>query len=284
MKTSEPNANTDPALLEVDDLRIVFAQYARGLRRREVIAVDGMHLRVAAGELVALVGASGAGKSLLAHAVLGQLPPNAQESGEVRWRGSPVDVAQRRQLAGREVSLLPQSVAHLDPTATVGSQVRRSARLAGLDDAARAARAALGERGLDPTVAPRYPHELSGGMGRRVLAAMAMLGSPDLVIADEPTPGLHPDDVTAALDRLREAADAGCGVLLITHELTAALQVSDRVIVCRSGRTLDEAPSSDFVGQGERLGHEYTRALWQALPANGFRVPERAALEGEARC
>lgn len=284
MSTTASSAPTDSDLLEVDDLRVVFTQYARGLRRRTVVAVDGMHLHVAPGELVALVGASGAGKSLLAHAVLGQLPPNARESGVVRWRGAPVDVARRRQLAGHEVALLPQSVAHLDPTATVGSQIRRSARLAGLGDAARVARVAMGERGLDPTVSRRYPHQLSGGMGRRVLSAMAMLGSPALIIADEPTPGLHPADVTSALDRLRGAADAGSGVLLITHELTAALQVCDRVVVCRGGRTIDDAPSADFTGDGERLAHDYTRALWRALPAHGFQVPDRVPDDGETRC
>ncbi|WP_262347551.1 ATP-binding cassette domain-containing protein [Nocardioides dongxiaopingii] len=260
-------------LLSVRDLRIAFAQHDRGLRRRTVVAVDGMDVDVAAGELVALVGASGAGKSLLAHAVLGLLPGNAREGGVVRWRGTPVDAAARRRLAGTEIALLPQSLTHLDPTATVGAQVRRSARLAGVAEPRAAARRALGERGLDPDVLDRHPHELSGGMGRRVLAAMALLGSPALVVADEPTPGLAADGVRAELDRLRAVADEGRGVLLITHELTGALLVADRVVVARAGRTLERAPVTAFSGTGEELAHPYSRALWRALPANGFHLP-----------
>lgn len=261
-------------LLEVADLRIAFAQYDRGLRRRVVTAVEGMDLVVRPGELVALVGASGAGKSLLGHAVLGMLPPNAREEGTVSWRGTPVGPAERRRLAGTEVALLPQSLTHLDPTATVGAQVRRSARLARLPDPRASTRAALVERGLDPGVGQRYPHQLSGGMGRRVLAAMAMLGSPSLVIADEPTPGLHPDEVDRVLNRLRETASGECGVLLITHELTRALTVADRVVVCRRGRTVEQAPVAAFAGDGADLADPYTRALWRALPDNGFHVPE----------
>ncbi|HEY1134243.1 MAG TPA: ATP-binding cassette domain-containing protein, partial [Nocardioides sp.] len=119
-------------LLQVSDLCVTFGQYERGLRRREVVALDGMDLDVRPDELVALVGASGAGKSLLGHAVLGMLPPNATERGEVRYRDEVVDAARRRRLAGREIALLPQSVTYLDPTATVGAQVRRAARLAGV--------------------------------------------------------------------------------------------------------------------------------------------------------
>lgn len=258
------------SLLEVSDLRIWFRQYDRGLRRRTVHAVEGMDLRVAPGELVALVGASGAGKSLLAHGVLGMLPPNAGQSGEVRWRGAVVEPAARRRLAGREVALLPQSLTALDPTATVGAQVRRAARLVGRSrtDAVEALRS----RGLDARVDRLHPHQLSGGMGRRVLTAMALLGDPALVIADEPTPGLEPADVADVLKRLRRMADEDRGVLLITHDLSRALEVVDRVVVCRSGRTIDEAPVGDFVGAGEELTHPYTRALWQALPANGFRL------------
>lgn len=257
-------------LLEVEGLRIDFAQYERGLRRRVVTAVEGMSLSVGPGELVALVGASGAGKSLLGHAVLGMLPPNAREAGTVSWRGRPVDVRRRRSLAGREIALLPQSLTHLDPTSRVLGQVRRSARLAGAPDADAAARVALADRELDEASWRRFPHELSGGMARRVLAAMALLGDPALVIADEPTPGLHPESVAAILARLRGLADAGAGVLLITHDLVGAVGVADRVVVCDRGRTLEQVPVSAFSGAGEQLTHPYSRALWQAMPHNGM--------------
>lgn len=268
-----------PVLLRVEHLSVSFTQYERGLRRRTVTPVSDMSLDVRAGEVVALVGASGAGKSLLGHGVLGMLPPNASTTGVVRWRGEELDVARRRALAGREVALLPQALSHLDPTATVGAQVRRSARLAGASRREAKARAleALTSQGLDPSVLRLYPHQLSGGMGRRVLTACALMGDPALVIADEPTPGLAASSVRAVLDRLRAIAADGAGVLLITHEITAALEVADRVVVVDRGRTLEETPASAFTGTGEQLRHPYTRALWQALPGNGFRMPDRHA-------
>jgi peptide/nickel transport system ATP-binding protein len=267
---------TRTPLLDVENLRIWFRQYDRGLRRRTVVAVDGMDLSVAAGEVVALVGASGAGKSLLAHGVLGLLPPNAHQEGVVRWRGEPLPPRERAALAGRTVALLPQTLTALDPTATVRAQARRSATVLGRAPADGIA-AVRAER-LDQAVDRRYPHQLSGGMGRRVLTAMALLGDPDLVIADEPTPGLAAPDVTRVLRRLRAMADDdGRGVLLITHDISAAVEVADRVVVCRAGRTVDEAPAAAFTGTGVALEHPYTRALWEALPENRPQWVERTA-------
>ncbi|MDU0288870.1 ATP-binding cassette domain-containing protein [Saccharothrix longispora] len=262
-------------LLDIDSLAVSFTQYDRGLRRRTVTALSGMDLTADRGELVALVGASGAGKSLLAHAVLGMLPPNAVESGTIRFDGAVLDPPARRDRAGRDIALLPQSVTFLDPVTPVGRQVRRSAALAGRP--ATAAGAALAARGLGPEVAGRHPHQLSGGMVRRVLTAMAMMADPALVLADEPTPGLPPESVRAVLAELRRIADQDRAVVLITHDLAAALEVADRVVICRHGRTVDEARPADFRGAGpgdDHLTHPYTRALWRALPANGFHLPE----------
>jgi peptide/nickel transport system ATP-binding protein len=261
-------------VLEVRALEVDFRQYERGLRRRTVTALAGMDLIASAGEVVALVGASGAGKSLLAHAVLGLLPPNAVERGEVLLDGEPLDPAGRRRHAGRGMALLPQAVSFLDPLRTVGAQVRRSAQLAGCTDPRRAAVEALGRRGLGPEVLRRHPHELSGGMARRVLVAMATMSDPRVLLADEPTTGLPSEDVRRTLQEFRAMADAGAAVVLITHELRAALDVADRVVMCRDGRTVDAVDPAAFSGDGEALDHPFTRALWQALPGNGFRVAE----------
>ncbi len=261
--------------LEVRGLEVDFVQYERGLRRRTVHALTGMDLTADVGEVVALVGASGAGKSLLASAALGLLPPNAVERGSILVDGVPLDVADRRRMAGRGLSLLPQSVAFLDPLAKVGRQVRRAARLAGHAAPRRAAEEALARRGLGRDVFRRYPHELSGGMARRVLVAMATLSRPRVLLADEPTAGLPADALREVLGDLRSLADAGCAVVLITHELEAALEMADRVVICRSGRTVDAVGPAAFRGDGRLLEHDYTRSLWQALPANGFRVPDR---------
>lgn len=267
------SAPSGSALLRVEDLAVSFVQYERGLHRRTVTALSGMDLTAGAGEVVALVGASGAGKSLLAHAVLGLLPPNAQESGTVAVDGVALEPHARRRLTGRDVMLLPQSVGFLDPVAPIGRQLRRSAHLAGLDDPRRAAAEALQRRGLGPEVLSRYPHELSGGMIRRVLVAMATMSTPRLIFADEPTPGLQLAVAHAILAEFREMADAGCAVVLITHELRGALEVVDRVVICHEGRTLEVAEPRAFDGDGSGLVHPYSRALWLALPDNGFRVP-----------
>lgn len=267
---------TTPPLLDVRTLEVGFRQYEHGLRRRTVTALAGMDLAAASGEVVALVGASGAGKSLLAHAVLGLLPPNAVERGTVSYDGVDLDAAGRRRLAGRETMLLPQSVSFLDQVSPIGRQVRRSAQLAGHRDPRRAAEEALARRGLGADVLRRHPHELSGGMIRRVLVAMATMSRPRLLIADEPTAGLPAAGVRSTLAEFRALADAGCAVVLVTHELPAALEVADRVVICREGRTVDVVDPAAFAGNGSSLAHPYTRALWRALPANGFHSPEVA--------
>lgn len=276
---SPPPAAPQP-LLRVEDLRIRFRRYERGLRQADLTVVDGMSLHVGAGEIVALVGASGAGKSLLAYSVLGFLPGGAIEEGTVTWKGRALSARGRARLAGRELVLLPQVLTALDPTATVRAQAHRAAKLAGrprqdgIDAVLRA--------GLEPSVVKLYPHQLSGGMARRVLRAIALLGSPGLVIADEPTPGLGRDDADEVLDHLRSLADAGRGVLLITHDIALALRVTDRVVVVREGRSVDEAAVADFSGDGSRLRHPYTRALWRALPRQGFHVSEHEVAEPAA--
>lgn len=267
--TSDNAAPRSGPLLQVDGLRISFDQYERGLRRRTITVVSGMDLRVDSGELVAMVGGSGAGKSLLAHAVLGLLPPNARESGTIAFDGILVPPGRPRRAAARHMALMPQAVTYLDPLAQVGRQVRRSAHLAGLPDPARAARAALHRHGLGEEVLARYPHELSGGMLRRVLFTMATMRTPRLVFADEPTPGLPAESARLVLRELRDLADTGVGVVLITHGLRGALDVADRVVVVQDGRTVDDLRPTAFTGSADDVTG-YARALWRALPSNDF--------------
>ncbi len=260
----------DAPILEVEQLAISFHQYDAGLRRTRLDVVTGLDLHVHAGELVAVIGASGSGKSLLAHAVLGLLPPNAEERGTIRFEGAPLDPDRRVRLRGRRIALVPQSVAFLDPTSRVGRQTRRAAVLAGRPDPAAATREAYARVDLAAGTERQLPHELSGGMARRVLGATATIGRPRLVIADEPTPGLHEAVVTETLTHLRGLADAGAGVVLITHDLEQALTVADRVVVFYAGTTVEELPATGLRGDGTGLHHPYTQALWAALPRNGF--------------
>jgi peptide/nickel transport system ATP-binding protein len=259
-----------PNVLEIERLTVSFTRYA-GLWRKETVTVaDELSLTVQAGEITALFGASGSGKSLLANAVLGLLPEHASVRGTVRYLGEPLDEARLMRLRGREIVYVPQSVAALDPLMRVGAQVRGSARTGSRAERKERQRALFRRFGLDRQVERRFPHELSGGMARRVLVAAAAAAEPRLVIADEPTPGLDPREVQEVLRRFREMADAGSAVLLISHDLEAALTVADQVVVMYAGTVVEQAPAADFADDGAKLRHPYSRALWNALPGNGF--------------
>lgn len=260
---------SDP-ILKVEGLSVSFLQYGHGMRQKQLHVVRGLDLSVYEREVVAVVGASGSGKSLLAHAILGLLPYNAHMEGTCSFLGEPLDEARLRKLRGREIVLVPQGVSYLDPLMRVGAQLNGAKRD---PDSRRRTRESLARYGLGEEVERMYPFELSGGMARRVMIAAAVRCIPKLVIADEPTPGLNPEAAQRILGHFREIADGGAGVLLITHDLELALAVADRVAVFYAGRTLEEASAADFARE-ETLRHPYTRALWRAMPQNGFEPAE----------
>ena len=250
-------------MLAVDDLRVAFRRYDGLVRQREIAVLDGLSFAIGRGEVLALVGASGAGKSLLAHALFGMLPPNAVVSGDMRLDGAPPG---RRNRMG----LVPQSPGHLDPLVRCGRQLIWAARRSGRRIDAAAAAAMLAGFGLAPEVMRMFPHQLSGGMARRVLLAIATVGDPLLVVADEPTSGLDPANAANVRDTLRRLADAGRAVLMITHDLVQALPVADRVALLRDGRLVDIAPAAAFAGDGAGLAAPYARAMWRAMPEHDF--------------
>jgi peptide/nickel transport system ATP-binding protein len=257
-------------VLEVRGLSISFSRYLTGFAKRELSVIHDLNITIHASEVVAVVGSSGSGKSLLAHEILGILPYNATVSGEIAYKGDPLTAARKKELRGREIVLVPQGVDYLDPLLRVGPQL-----LAGQagEAAGRKLRETLGRYGLSSEVERLYPFELSGGMARRVLVATAAMAAPSLVVADEPTPGLHLEAAKVVLGHFREMADGGAGVLLITHDLELALEVADRVVVFYAGMSLEEASGSDFDDEAN-LRHPYTRALWAAMPKNGFKVAD----------
>jgi len=258
-------------MLVVRNLSVHFWNYSRGLRRTTFCTIRSLDLAVKAGQVVAVVGQSGAGKSLLAHAVLGILPGNASVSGDVLYKNTRLTPEKAKRLRGREIALIPQSVAFLNPLLQVGAQVARAGRLNGFSprEARRAARLALERYGLSFHVSQWFPFQLSGGMARRVLTATATVGSSHLIFADEPTNGLDVKTARETLRHLRELADTGKGVVLITHDIEAALHVADRVSVFCGGVTIEEASAADFNGSGQ-LRHPYSKALWASLPGKRF--------------
>lgn len=140
--------------------------------------------------------------------------------------------------------------------------------------------AVLKRYGLAPDIRRKYPFQLSGGMTRRVLISTAVMEKPKLVIADEPTPGLHLEAATRVMGHFREMADDGAGVLLITHDLELALLTADRVIVLYGGRVVEETDAAAF--QDERnLKHPYTKALFRSMPKNWKKDGEQLCDMGE---
>ena len=255
-------------ILSVEHLMISFSQYERGWRKIQLPVIRDLSINIKGHEIVSVVGSSGSGKSLLAHAVMGLLPANASWKGRIAFKGEELTGKRVGELRGRQMVLVPQSVSYLDPLMKVGDQVRRGHK----DGISRArSREVLGRYGLGEDTEELYPFQLSGGMTRRVLISTAVMEKPELVIADEPTPGLHISAAKRVLSHFREIADGGAGVLLITHDLELALQVADRIVVFYAGTNVEEAAVSDFQKE-ERLRHPYTRALYRAMPSHGFEV------------
>ncbi|GGF95156.1 ABC transporter ATP-binding protein [Paenibacillus abyssi] len=265
--------------LEVENLSVSFSHYDRGLRQQMVEVIHGLSLSIKAGQIVAVVGSSGSGKSLLAHAIMGILPGNAVMAGRICYGGETLNAQRQATLRGKEMALVPQSVNYLDPLMRVGQQVR----IPGADQVQAAQQRNLFERyGLEPGVEQLYPFQLSGGMARRVLLSTATLSGASLIIADEPTPGLHHEAARETLLHFRELADEGRSILLITHDIESALTVADKVAVFYAGTTVEIAAAEDFAGHGERLRHPYSRALWNALPQNQFQpIPGAQPLPGQ---
>lgn len=255
------------SILDIKDFTVSFTRY-EGLKQVNLEVIRGLDVSVGASELVAVAGSSGSGKSLLAHALLGILPSNCGASGEMYFKGELLDMKRIKELRGREIVLVPQSVNYLDPLEKVGAQVRRERKDSG---SIRRQEELFEFYGLKNETAGLYPFELSGGMARRVLLASAMMDKPSLIIADEPTPGLHLSAAKKAMLHFREFADSGNAVLLITHDLELALEVADKVVIFYAGTTVESASASDFKSV-DSLRHPYTKALWHALPQNGFKA------------
>lgn len=258
------------SILHVENFSLGFRRYDRLLRSRETTVLEDLDFCIERGEIVAMVGASGAGKSLLAHAVFGILPPNAVTSGRLLLHTTELTGKTRPELCGRAMALVPQSISHLDPMVRCRRQLGWAAARSGAPADAEALEGALTRFGLDDTAARAFPHQLSGGMARRMMLAFATAGEPDLIVADEPTSGLDPANAAVVLEHLRELADSGRGVLLITHSLAEALPFADRVVLLESGRMVGIEAAAHFAGAGEDLASPYAEALWSALPQNDF--------------
>ena len=253
-------------LLEIHDLSVSFRMYDHGLEQTDLKVISDLHLTVYSGEVVSIAGSSGSGKSLLASAILGILPGNAAVHGRISYKGQQLSNERQRQLRGTKIALVPQSVAYLDPLLKVGQQADGHKKPYPTEK-----RRSLFKRfGLPDKTEQLYPYQLSGGMARRVLVSTALITDSELIIADEPTPGMSLNQALEALKMFREMANEGKAVILITHDIDLAFEFADRVAVFYAGTTVETAPASDFKKGPDALRHPYSKALWRALPQNGF--------------
>lgn len=260
-------------LLTVQNVSISFTQYVQGLQQHVLKVISDLSLNVKEGEVVAILGSSGSGKSLLAHAILGILPENGQCDGTIAFKGDVLTQEKKEENRGKHICLIPQSVNFLDPLMKVSQQAIGDVPKEEKEQALKHQREIFAKYGLGEEVDDMYPFELSGGMARKVLLSTALLSDPELVVADEPTPGLDEASVKETINDIKRLAEEGKGVLLITHEIDVALQTADRIAIFYSGYVIEINNVENF-SDTNKLLHPYTKALVEALPKNGFKLTE----------
>jgi peptide/nickel transport system ATP-binding protein len=270
-------------LLEVRNLRVEFPT-----RRGTLVALDDVSFDIAAGEVLGVVGESGAGKSITGAAIIGLLePPGRIAAGEIRLDGRRIDdlsPAQMRRVRGKEIGAIFQDpLTSLNPLYTVGRQLVETIRThldLGEAQARERAIRLLEDTGI-PAAAQRidhYPHQFSGGMRQRVVIALALAAEPRLIVADEPTTALDVSiqaQIIALLKRL--CREHGTAVMLVTHDMGVIAETADRVAVMYAGRVAEIGPVADVIHQPR---HPYTVGLMGSIPSVGETRERLAQIDG----
>ena len=251
-------------ILEVKNLNIGFNMYDKLLNQKLYQMVFDLNVTIKKGEILAIAGSSGSGKSLMAHAILGILPKNAVVSAEIKFKNEIVDENRLSQLRGKEITFVPQSIAYLDPLMTIEDQLMRK------DINKQDFFKVMDTLGFTKADLGKYPFQLSGGMARRVLIANTILSKADLIIADEPTPGLSLDLAIEVLNHFRNMANDGKGILLITHDIDLVCNIADKMAIFYGGHILETLNTKDFLKGEKYIRHPLTKAFWRALPQNDF--------------
>lgn len=256
-------------LLEVKNLKVEFTT-----RRGTLTALNDVSFHINSGEVLGVVGESGAGKSLTGSAIIGLLdPPGRVTGGEILFNGRRIDnlsEARKRTIRGREIGAIFQDpLTSLNPLYTVGQQLIETIQTH-LDKNAKQARERAIEL-LESTGIPaareridHYPHQFSGGMRQRVVIALALAAEPKLIVADEPTTALDVSIQAQIIDLLKNLCKAhGTSVMLITHDMGVIAETADRVAVMYAGRIIEVGPVQDVI---QRPLHPYTAGLMRSIP------------------
>ena len=245
-------------LLCVRDLSISFSQYGKGLKHFISTPIKSLSVEIKKGEILAIVGASGSGKSLLAHAIMDILPPNAMVKGEISYKEKVLDKKNIGALRGTEIAFIPQSVNYLDPSMKVKNQVRIG--LHETKERNRQLQEALFEKyGLKKTDGELYPYQLSGGMLQRIMIGIATAMKPALLIADEPTTAIDAITQYEILNELLHIKENhNTAMIFISHDLNAISRVADRIVVLNHGAVVDRG---DFRHILHHAQDPYTKLL-----------------------
>ena len=272
-----------PPLLEVKHLRVEFPT-----RRGTLTAVDDVSFAVAPGEILGVVGESGAGKSLTGAAIVGLIePPGRIASGEIFLEGSRIDglpPEAMRRIRGRRIGAIFQDpLTSLNPLYTIGRQITETI-LAHLPVSRRGAReralALLGEVGIPAPVTrlDHYPHQFSGGMRQRVVIALALCAEPRLIIADEPTTALDVSTQAQIIALLKRVSQQhGAAVMLITHDMGVIAETAHRVAVMYAGRLVEIGPVRGVL---QAPSHPYAAGLMRCIPKVGATGARLAQIDG----
>ena len=271
------------ALLEVDQLHVEFPT-----RRGRLKALDGISFGIEAGEVLGVVGESGAGKSLTGAAIIGLLePPGRISGGEIRLDGKRIDnlpYEQMRRIRGKQIGAIFQDpLTTLNPLYTIGHQLTETMTThlpLNPTEARKRAIQWLSDVGI-PGASQRidaYPHEFSGGMRQRVVIALALCAEPRLVVADEPTTALDVS-IQAQIIALLKALcrDHGTAIMLVTHDMGVIAETADRVAVMYAGRIAEIGPVREVV---KHARHPYSDGLMGSIPSVTEKVARLAQIEG----
>jgi peptide/nickel transport system ATP-binding protein len=270
-------------LLEVRNLRVEFPS-----RRGTLLALDDISFSISPGEILGVVGESGAGKSLTGAAIIGLLePPGRIAGGEVILAGQRIDnlpYEQMRKIRGRQIGAIFQDpLTSLNPLYTIGRQLVETIRThlpVGEEEARARAINLLKQTGIPAAEAriDQYPHQFSGGMRQRVVIALALAAEPKLIVADEPTTALDVSIQAQIISLLKRLCkEHGAAVMLVTHDMGVIAETCDRVAVMYAGRIAEVGPVADVI---HRPSHPYTEGLMGSIPAMDEERERLAQIDG----